>query len=314
MFFMVVNPKQVFCFWIWTPGSHKLVNPKYAVKDSPEKQYDWAMSFYKEEDYKRAAEEFLRLVEHYKNSELAPEAQYYAALSYEAIGKYYPAFKSYQKVIDNYPFTKRIDEIIKAEYRIGEIFYNKHSATLMGIELMTDIEKAIEIFEEIIRSLPYSAYADEAQFMIGLCHKKLQQYNKAVEAFQKLAQEYPTSNLVEKAKYEAAQCLYLFSLKADYDQESTDEAIEEFKRYSLKTKDQKLRNKADQTIVLLKEKKAESLFKSAEFYEKQKKYKSARLYYGEILKRYPNTSYAPLAKIGKEYLDLVLEGVNNEEN
>ena len=247
------------------------------------------------------------MVKQYKNSELAPDAQYYAALSYQKAGKYYIAFQNYQKVIENYPFTERIDEIIKAEYEIGEVFFNKHSGALMGVELMTDVEKAIEIFIKIIENMPYSSYADNAQFMIGSCYKKLEQYNEAVEAFQKLTQEYPASDLAEKAKYEQAQCMYLLSLKADYDQEPTDEAIQEFKKYSLKSLDKELRIEADQTIALLKEKKAESIFKSAEFYEKQKKYKSARIYYHEILEKYPETSYALSAKIKLEYIDTILE-------
>ncbi|MCK4463352.1 MAG: hypothetical protein KAU58_03470, partial [Candidatus Omnitrophica bacterium] len=46
-FFSVLNSKEALCFWVWTPKSQKFVNPKYAVKDSPQQQYDWAMSFYK---------------------------------------------------------------------------------------------------------------------------------------------------------------------------------------------------------------------------------------------------------------------------
>lgn len=311
IYFIVLLMFSISCsteaFWVWTPKSQKLVNPKYAVKDSPKQQFDWAISFYDEGDYARAAEEFLRLVSYYKNSELAPEAQYYAASSYKSAGKHYLAFQNYQKVIDNYPFTKRIDEIIKAQYEIGEIFFNKYSATLMGVELMTDIEKAIEIFNQVIDNMPYSDLADNAQFMIGSCYKRLQQYNEAVEAFQKLIHEYPTSDLIEEARYEVAQCTYLSSLKADYDQEPTDEAIEEFKRYSMKSMDKELREEADQTIALLKEKKAESLFKSAEFYERQKRYRSAALYYRQILTDYPETSYAVLAKIRLEYIDIILE-------
>jgi len=296
-----------YAFWIWTPKTKGIVNPKYAVKDSPRQQYDWAMSFYEEGDYKRAAEEFVRMVSHYKNSELAPDAQYYAGLSYQKANMSYKAFANFQAVIDNYPFTKRIDDIIKSEFELGETFFHKHSGRLMGIELMTDVEKAIEIFKKIIENSPYSGYADNAQFMIGMCHKKLMQYNQAVESFQKLTQEYPTSDLVERSNYEVAQCMYISSLKADYDQEITDEAMGEFKKYAVQTRDKSLREEADNTIALLKEKKAESLFNSAEFYEKRTKYKSSLIYYSQILEKYPTTSYAMLAKIRIEYIDLALK-------
>ena len=305
--FLATFSLNAWAFWVWTPKSNKLVNPKYTAKDSPKKQYDWAMSFYSNKDYKRAAEEFKRLVAAYPNAESAPDAQYYAGLSYQKAGKYYPAFVNYQKVVDDYPFTDRIAEIVKAQYEIGEIFFNKHSGTLLGVEIMTDVERSIEIFAKVIGNMPYSDIADNAQYMIGLSYKKIQQYVDAVKAFEKLVQEYPKSDLVERARYEIAQCLYLSSLKAQYDQESTDEAMEEFEKYAEKTDDAKLKEEAKETVSFLKEKKAESLFNSAEFYEKRKKYRSAIIYYRKILETYPHTSYAPVAEARREYLEMILK-------
>jgi outer membrane protein assembly factor BamD (BamD/ComL family) len=52
---------------------------------------------------------------------------------------------------------------------------------------------------------------------------------------------------------------------------------------------------AKKVLKELKEKKAQSLFKIAKFYERQKLYKSAVIYYEEIVKKYPKTSWAPKA-------------------
>jgi len=301
-------------FWLWSPKTTKFVNPKNAVKDSPQEQYDWAMSFYKREEYKRAAEEFVRLIDHYDDSKVAPDAQYYAAVSYQHIGKYYRAFQNYQKVVTNYPFSDKIEEIIKLEFELGELFYHRNRGTLMGMELMVDVEKAIEIFTAIIKNMPYSDYADNAQFMIGQSYKKIQQYNEAVEAFQNLVQEYPTSELLESAHYEIAQCLYLATHKADYDQEATDEAIEEFARYSQQSNDKEFQEEASETIRLLREKKAKSAFTSAQFYKKSKKYRSAQIYYQDILNEYGDTSYAPLAMKEMESIKKYLEEALDEQN
>ncbi|MEE9500022.1 MAG: hypothetical protein V3V42_01875, partial [Candidatus Omnitrophota bacterium] len=46
----------------------------------------------------------------------------------------------------------------------------------------------------------------------------------------------------------------------------------------------------------LGDKKAQSLFNVAKFYEKQKRYKSARIYYEEVLKKYSWSSFARLAR------------------
>lgn len=306
----IVLCHEAMAFWIWTPKTKKLVNPKYAPKDTPEKQFKWAMKFFEEKDYKRSAEEFARLTIHFKESELAPEAQYYAGLSYEKAGKPYPAFLAYQKTIDLYPFTKRIDEVIEKEYNLGNELYKKHEGVLMGKEIMTDLDRAAEIFTKVRENAPFGEYADQAQFMVGECYKKSEQYGEATKTFQKLVEEYPRSKLVEKARYEVAQCTYLATLKPDYDQELTDEAIKEFKKIAEREKGLALSEDAKKAIALLEKRKAESLFNTAKFYERQKHYKSAAIYYKEILKQYPKTSFGEEALERLKDIDKFLEKEN----
>ena len=90
-------------YWIWTPETKKFINPKYAVKDSPKEQFDWAMSFYSAKDFQRAVTEFEKLTKQYEFSEYASKAQYYVGLCYENMNKYYLAYQNYQKAIDNFP-------------------------------------------------------------------------------------------------------------------------------------------------------------------------------------------------------------------
>ena len=44
----------------------KWVNPKYAVKDTPKEQYDFAMEFYTTKEYKEAVREFKKLLKKVK--------------------------------------------------------------------------------------------------------------------------------------------------------------------------------------------------------------------------------------------------------
>ena len=204
LYFLIFNA-SAFSFWIWTPKEKGIVNPKHAAKDTPEEQYKWAMKLYEEGDYKQSAEQFLSLTNYFKESDLAPEAQYYAGRSYEAMDKPYPAFEAYQKVVEIYPYTARIDEIIEREYNIGLALYHSHRGKLMGLEIMTDLDRAVEVFQAIRKSIPFGEYAEKAQFMVGESYKKSGQYTEAMKDFQKLIDEYPRSPLVEKAKYEVAQ-------------------------------------------------------------------------------------------------------------
>ena len=285
-----------FAFWVWTPKDQKVTDPSKVVKDTPKKQYEFAMRLFDSGQYKEAGDEFVRLVENWKDSKFTPDAQYYAGVSYQKAKKPYIAFKNYEKVIKFYPYSKHVKDIVKAEYKIGEHFYNTSEAKLMGVELMGDAERAIEIFSAIITNMPYSEYADKAQFMIGKSYKKLQQYNEAALAFKKLVQEYPKSKLVDKAKFEVAECMSLYSKGSDYDQASTDEAIKEFKKYAEEFKDEKVQEQAAKTLNVLSEKKAKSIYDIAAFYHRMKKYRAAYIYYSQVINEYRDTTYYKLAE------------------
>ncbi|MBF0216906.1 MAG: outer membrane protein assembly factor BamD [Candidatus Omnitrophica bacterium] len=282
-------------FWIFSPGDKSVVNPKYAVKDTPEEQFDWAMRFFNNQDFKRAAEEFVRLTEAYKDSDVAPEAQYYAGRSFEELGKYYFAFQNYQKTVEKYPFTNRLKEIVEREFNIAKIFQYKEAPRLMELELNDALMKAVEIYRKVVENRTFGEFADKALYNMAECYRRMLKYSEAMDAYNQLITDYPRSPLIDESKYQLAYTTYEASLDPDYDQLSTDKALEKFRTIAQTTPIPNIAQEADKAIGVLKERKADSLLKVAEFYEKQKKYKSAVVYYKEVSGTYPETSAAMVA-------------------
>ena len=273
-----------------------MVNPKYAVKDSPREQWDWAMRFYKDSDFKRAAEEFERLCNNYPDSELAPEAQYYAARSYEEQGKYLFAFENYQKTVENYPYTRRMDEILQRQFNIANIFENKDTAKLMDLELSLSMDRAAEMYGKIVDNSPFGRYAEKALFQQADVYRRMKKYDLAAGSYERIINDYPDSSLVDEAKYQLAYTRYEASLDPEYDQEGTDEALREFKQISKHTPVPSIQKEAEKAMNDLKNRKAASTMKVAQFYEKQHKYKSAVLYYDLIVTKFPESDSAKLAE------------------
>jgi outer membrane protein assembly factor BamD (BamD/ComL family) len=75
----------------------------------------------------------------------------------------------------------------------------------------------------------------------------------------------------------------------------TQSAIDEFKDFVKENPDAELSGKAQDEIHRLKEKEAENNFVIGSFYEKQKKYDAAKVYYQAIVENYKMTSWAPKA-------------------
>ncbi len=286
-FFVAQN---AFAFWIWTPQSKKWTNPKYAPKESPQEQLVFAKSYYEAEDYETAMREFNKLIKHYPDAVETPEAQFHVGLCLEEFGKYYEAYQAYQKVIDKYPFSTRTQDVLEREYIVAQKLVD-YRTSFIGIN-MTGETAAVEIFRQIIENAPYGKYAVASQYKIGLVNKAKGFFHDATEEFQKVVDNYPESEWADPAKFQIALCADRSSLEAGYDQTLTEEAKEKFKEFVRRHPDAELSGQAAERIEALRDKEAESQYLIGQFYEKQKAYKSAKIYYNYMIKSFPKSAWA----------------------
>jgi len=289
--FLVLSVTPVYSYWIWTPKTGKWINPKSAVKPTPKEQFDFAKTFYDEKKYEDAKRELKKLLKIYPKSFEASESQYYLGAIEEAQGNLYEAYKAFQKVIDKYPFSERIKEIIEREYKIGEAFMSGEKRKGLGIALPVE-NPAIEIFTKVIENSSYSPQAPKAQYKLGLVLKSLMRYYEAEDAFNKVISNYPDSEWAEAAKFQIASCRQAVSKSSDYDQGATQEAKQKFEEFVKEHPDATLSREAEKNISHLKEKEAKSNYDIARFYEKQEAYEAAKVYYNDTVNNYPDSVWA----------------------
>lgn len=287
--FLTTSPG--YAFWIWTPKTGKWVNPKYAVKPTPQEQLEFALDKFKSNDPKGAKIEFNKLIRYFPRSFEASEAQYYLGRVEQIQDNFYEAYLAYQKVVDKYPFSERIQEIIEREYKIAEAFMAGKVREVMGMRLPVE-NPAIEIFGKVIKNSTYGPLAAVAQYKLGLVLMSLGRHLEAEEEFQKVISNYPSSEWVDAARYQIALCKASVSKGTDYDHTATSEAREMFEEFVKEHPDAKLSEDAQEHIEQLKEKEAKGNFDIASFYEKQKAYNAARIYYNFVIENYPRSIWA----------------------
>ncbi|MDP2920923.1 MAG: outer membrane protein assembly factor BamD [Candidatus Omnitrophota bacterium] len=285
-----------FGYWIWTPESGKWENPKYAAKDTPEDQLSYAQKFYDAKNLKDALREYKKLLKYYPLSKEAPTAQYYVGRILETMDNYYEAFKAYQKVIDTYPYTDMVDDVIEREYKIADAFFSGKKIKIIGKWQMPAKDKAIEIFKAVADNAPYGKYADLAKYNAGLAYKDIQDYDSAILMFKDLIDRYPNSAVIDKARFQLAECSKLLSVKPAYDQTPTNVARQEFEDFLKKHPDSELAADARQVVDKLKSREAENAFETGKFYEARRAPESAIIYYKDIVQNYPDTEWAKKAQ------------------
>ncbi len=288
--------RPVSAFWIWTPETNKWVNPKYAVKETPQEQFTYAKEFLDAKEYEKAIEEFKKLIKHYPRAREAAEAQFHLGMILEERGELFEAFKNYQMVIDKYPFSERAAEVIKREYQIGNKMLEgkEERSKIMNVIIGGDYN-VVEVFRTVIKNAPYGEFAAPSQYKIGLYLQGKQLYQESRDELEKVINDYPDSEWATAAKYQIALSDSKRSAGPQYDQAITQTAVEEFKRFVQAHPDAELSDKAQEHIRALREKEAENTFLVAQFYEKQKKFKSAQIYYSTIVEEYATTTWASKA-------------------
>jgi len=281
-------------YWIWTPKTGKWVNPKYLPKPTPKEQFAYAKDFYDVKKYKEALREFKKLITVFPKSFEASESQYYCGLIEEERGNLYEAFLAYQKVIDKYPFSERIQEINEREYKIAEQFMAGAKRKALGVTLPVETP-AVEILTKVIENSTYGPLAPKAQYKLGLVLKGLLRYYEAEDAFNKVISNYPNSEWVEPSKFQIASCRAAVSRGPDYDQGAMQEAKEKFEEFVKEHPDAVLSMEAEKNIGILREKEAAASYNIAKFYEKQKAYPAAKIYYNDCVDNYADTVWAARA-------------------
>lgn len=285
--------QSAYAYWIWTPETKRWTNPKYAPKESPQEQLNFAKGYYEAKDYKTAINEFKKLIKYYPDALEAPEALYYTGLCLEEMDKLYEAYQSYQKIIDKYPFSQRTSDVLQREYIVAQKLLD-YKMTFAGIDFTAE-NTAIEIFRKIIENSPYGKYAAASQYKIGLTLKAKAYFTEAIEEFQKVLDNYPDSEWAEPAKFQIAICSAKSSLDAPYDQTLTQEARDKFSEFVRLHPDADLTEQAEVRLDELKDKEGQHNYEIGQFYEKQKAYDSARIYYNYVIKHFPRSDWAQKA-------------------
>ena len=280
-------------FWVWTPETNKWINPKYAVKDTPKEQLEVGLGLYEAKECKEATQEFRKLIKYYPRARQAPEAQYHIGLCFEEQGEIFKAFKEYQVVIDKYPFSELAVDIVQKQYDIGVQLLENANNRGKFIDALSGADyNVIDVFKTVIKNAPYGDLAAPSQYKIGLYLQEKQVYQEARDEFEKVVNDYPDSEWSKAAKYQIAHVDAKRSTDAQYDQKITQAAVDEFDDFVEMYPDAELSEQAKEQIYHLREKEAENSFVVAQFYEKQKNYKAAKIYYQVVVDDFESSSWA----------------------
>lgn len=293
---------------IFTPGEgwryEKVGEEERWQRTRAKDQLDMAQAAFDQGDFGTSLKAARRTVNVWPLSDYAPQGQYLLARSYEAKGHDEKAFRAYQKLVEKYPKADNYDEVVKRQFDIANRFLAGQWFKAFGyVPMFASMDKTIKMYEQIIKNGPYSDVAPLAQINIGEAHERKRtlfvdtpEYAEAAKAYEKAADRYAEQRVGVDALYQVALAYTRQAKRAEYDQSIASQAISTFTDFMTLHPEEPRVPEAQKIIDSLKTEQARGSLDIARFYERQRRWEGAKIYYNEVLRTDPGSKYADIAR------------------
>jgi len=250
----------------------------------------------KEGNIKRAIKAYKSLVKRHPKDALAPSALYRSAQLQEQVHNYTPAAEAFLQLVERYPSSPNFEPAIEAQFRIGEIYLNGKKLKVLGIPIASALDRAVTIFANVVRTAPYGKYTARAQFDIGLAREKQGANDATLQAYQAVVDKFPNEPIAVDAQYQIGYIWFTASQTGTKDAAAASNAKTGFQDFLFHYPKSEKAAQARANLEILEHKQTANSYKVAKFYDKQKYYRAAVIYYNEVIRQQPGSEESNEAK------------------
>src|SRR5437899_2115382 len=283
---------------IFKPGQKaKYVAPgEEELSGNAAELYQIGQTAEKEGNPKRALRAYKSLIKHHPKDSLAPSALYRAAQLQEQLHDYTPAADSFRELVEKYPTSPYFEDAIEAQFRIGELYLNGKKLKVLGISIASSLDRAVTIFANVVRTAPYGKYTARAQFDIGLAREKQGANDAALQAYQAVVDKFPNEPVAVDAQYQIGYIWFTAAQTGTKDAAAATNAKTAFQDFLFHYPKSEKAAQARADLDILEHKQTANSYKVAKFYDKQKYYRAAVIYYNEVIRQQPGSEESNEAK------------------
>jgi outer membrane protein assembly factor BamD len=297
---LLLLPARLAADLVWTPeGGWKVQGGALAAFSGEEARnaldaMNKARAAEENRDTGKALKLYATVSKKYPNSVYAAEALFRTGLIYQKQQKYYKAFETYQSLNARYPNSEKFNQVIGEEYRIAsDLAEGKRVRLFWGIPGFRNRERAIQYFETIVATAPYSDYSPLALMNAARGYKQINETEAAIDALDRMINTYPRNVLTPDAYLKIAETHASLVDGPLYDQASTKDAITYYEDYMILFPGDSGMANAEKGLDKMKTTLARSRLVLGDYYYRYRKnYKAAKVLYNEAITAYPDSSVA----------------------
>lgn len=274
-------------------------------------QMELAGKLEKEERWRKAANAYQALVYAWPDSPEAPKAQLALAQLQEKRQLYARAFDEYQYLFDFYPGQFNYQDVLGRQFKIAHYLMETPKGAFLFFRGFEAPERALPLFEKIIRNGPTWEKAALAQLNIGIIHELNEEEEEAVTAYEIVQNRYSDEALSAQASFREGHCLYKLYLTRPKDENCCNAARAALVQFIRSYPGHEKVTEARSFLLALNNQQELRAFELAQYYDQiANRPKSALIAYEEFLKKYYASTLAPQAR---ERIDVLKKEANRHE-
>jgi TolA-binding protein len=272
-------------------------------RDTAAEQLAYADNLRQENRLRSAYRAYNGLVHAWPDTVQAVTAQVACAEVLEARGNYLKAFDEYQYLIDRYVGQFDYRSTLEKQFAIANHLMTARRGRVLFLPGFEAPERALPLFETLIRNAPSWDKAPLCQYNIGLIHEKNEEWEEAVAAFELLQNRYETSPWTEPAAFREAAGLYQLTLDRPNDENACHTARSALVRYIRAYPNSPSMATAREYLKALNTRYATLVYERAVFYDQlARKPAAALIAYEDFVKKFPDSERAAQARARLETL------------
>lgn len=263
------------------------------AKSSPPEQLAYAEQLAASGRLRKAGRAFDALVHTWPEAPEAVRAQMRLAETLEKRGCYQEAFQEYQYLIENFTGQYPHAAVLERQFQIAHLLMTRRVGKFLGLPGFAAPERALPLFEAVVRNGPQWERAAEAQLLIGTLHEEAGSYEEAIAAYSKLYYNYPRSSLAVEAAFRRARCEYRLAKANRRDESSCRAALSSLSAFLLNYPDHPQAAELREYEAEIESHLAQMHYERALFYDKTaKKPAAALIAYQDFLRKFPASPLA----------------------
>jgi outer membrane protein assembly factor BamD (BamD/ComL family) len=262
--------------------------------------YGYMQEALDDEDWWSAIDYAEIVLYHFPDSPFGQELPFTIGSAYYHLNQYELANTALTDYLRNSAAPKHFEEAIAMKFAIAEHYRQGGKKRLFGSHKLPAIvpakEDALEIYDEVITTLPHHEIAIKALLGKAEIQAYLEDFKPSIETLQLLIRRFPKDELAAESYLRIIQ-VYLQQCKIQHqDPDLLDLAEMNLRKFRQAFPREPRLQQAELALKEIQELFAATLLETGRFYQKRKQTDASIIYYSKIIANFPRSKAAVSAK------------------